>query len=77
MEGSGGESQYFIFSRNRLPVKVNQFQESAAVRQEYERFSSSAVFTDLCMTAFVSFTSNHICIQERVDDPQKYLSHHQ
>jgi hypothetical protein len=77
MEGSGGESQFITFSRNWFPVVMNQFQESMAVRPEYERFSSSAVSTDRCMTAFVCFTSSHIHDQERVGGPQKYLSHRQ
>jgi hypothetical protein len=70
VEQSGGESQFCSFSRNRLSVTTNQFQGSTAVRPGYERFSFSAVSADRFITAFVSFTSSDINVQERIDDQE-------
>ena len=38
-------------------VRMDQFQIPMAVRPDHERFSSSVMFADRCMTAFATFTS--------------------
>jgi hypothetical protein len=52
---------------------MNQFQIPTLVRADYGLFSSSTMFADRCMTAFASFTSSHINVQECVND-QKNVS---